>query len=191
MIDFIKTAEAYDKREVKVNVRDRIPKPKWLDMYHDQLAFFYFREDKILTEGRVLPGALVIANDKLFKKNILFFLNKSHPANFIYSEDKYYKENPEKLSSLAGCLAELYGKKARDEDEQVIVGMFQGGFNRPIRQRIPDSMTGGHTVYMTTIIVNRAHLPGGRISGTIYPILVIDDEQADAMILPKWYWAEK
>lgn len=192
-MDFTKTAQNFEKRKGEIDEKDKIPPPPWLDMYRDQLAFFYFREEKILKEGTVLPGALVAGNEKLYKKSLLFYKNKSHPAHFIYSWDPFFFTRPESLSEIAQNVEQVYRSGKTKAEETGAMRMFGGGFDRPIQQRLPASFAKDKAVYLTTVIVNRRHLPQGKLSGEnrLYPLIVIDDDKADAMMLPKWYWILK
>lgn len=48
--------------------------------------------------------------------------------------------------------------------------------------------TGDKKVFMTTTVIHREHIPNGYLDRKIYSVLTIDNNKADAIILPKWYW---
>ena len=69
------------------------------------------RREELVLEGELVLGAVVMANTLLYK-----YKNKHDcPAVFIYSYEKYFEENPNKLKKLA---QEIYA--IRELSEQVL-----------------------------------------------------------------------
>lgn len=191
VIDIKASGEAYEKRSVKVDPKDRIKRPSWLDQYTDSLAYLFFRIDTLLENGRVVPSAVVLANDKLYHRRSLIY-RKDHPAYFVYSHDRYYAENTSELEEIASKLLEISESEERKtKEEKRVTAFFTGEKNRPIHKKVPELYTEGREVFFTTTVVCRKHLKGGKLSEKIYPMLVVDDDKADAMMLPCRYWAEK
>ena len=191
MIDIKASAKTYAARSVKNDPKDHIKRPSWLDQYKDSLAYLFFRIDTILEKGNVVPSAVVLANDKLYHRRSLVY-RKDHPAYFVYSYDPYYVENADELVTIASKLLEIsISEDKKNKDEKKVTSFFNGEMNRPIRKKVPEAYTDGREVYFTTTIVCRSHLPKGKLEErTVYPLLVIDDDKADAMMLPAKYWIE-
>ena len=191
MIDIKASGKKFYERKNRNDPGDRIKRPSWLDQYNDSLAYLFYRFDELLENGKVVPASVVLANDKLYHRAGLFY-RKDHPAYFVYSFDSYYDGHTDELETLAAKLLAVGQAESKNtKDEKKITSFFSGGKNRPIHKKVPESFTDGREVFFTTTIVSRKHLEKGKLQYKTYPLIVTDDEKADAMMLPKKYWVCK
>jgi len=192
--DIIKTAEFYEDNK-DFRTENFMQCPKWLEPEYDEaghyqeipddlyLLFDPLIQQKFFKEGKVAAGALVQANTLLFKRG-----RDALPANYIYSTDPYYMENPEELAELANALFDTKGEQGYLPSIQKLADLLADEFERIYCYRLPKAITEGRDVFFTTVIVDRKHLPEKKITGGIIPFLVLAENKPDAVILPHWYW---
>lgn len=142
---------------------------------------------KLIMEGDLVPGALIMANELLFWDDNDY----DCPAVFIYSHDKYYEENPEELISLAH---KLYDLTSLSEDELVfdmakkeIADILKDEYSPSFNRVVPRELTGGRTVFMTTLVVVRDEIENGFLDRRIYPLLVKDGVISALILNYKFY----
>ena len=161
--------------------------PDWMEEDPTEpLWNIYLQQERFFSEGQIVISCVVQANTLLFKG-----FKDDCPANFIYTREPYYYENPEELSTLASKLYSLKGERAGRRDLQFIADALEDEMERFFRIPLPDVLTEGRTVFITSVMVHRRHIPKRKLSESFYPLLTIDCEDADAMILPKWYWSDR
>lgn len=136
----------------------------------------YFDFD-VLNKGKIYYACLVQANNRLFKKtdNAYSVL----PAVFVYSTEAYYEENPYALESIAGKIFE-------DRENNILKNETHYFTN----VKVDESLTDGHEVYITTLMVNRAHLPLGYLSNSITLLIAEPLTCSSAFIVDVKYLTE-
>lgn len=171
--------------------------PEWMEPDYDEdgnyvetpdelfLLFDPFLQRKFYKKGQVAVGALVQANSLLFEKGI-----DNCPANYVYSTDPYYMEYPGNLLDIAQALFQIKGDEGFYSSIQRLVDSMENEEERIFAYKLPRHVTGGRAVYFTTLVVDREHLPQKRIVEPVVPLLVLENNKPDAMILPHWYWQE-
>ena len=189
-----KTIEKFGKN-LSLDRADFVPCPYWLEPEYDENGNFIdepdpmyyicdpFTQRKFYSEGQVALGAMVQANIDLFKKG-----REDLPANFIYSFDPYYMEHQDELLALAEGLFATKGDRGYRPSIQKLADILADEYERVFAYKLPRDVTDGRSVYFTTVIVVRDHLPEGKIVKRMMPMLVLEGEQPDAMILPHWRW---
>lgn len=167
--------------------RNLIYPPEWLkNKTNDSLIKIYNQLDSFYQSGVIVLGCVVQANTLLFKSNF-----RNCPANFIYTQDDYYYNNPSKLSLLASKLFSLKGNQDLPKDAQYFADTLQNELGRVYNIPVPMSITDNRNVVFTTLMVHRKHIPKHKVCNRFYPLIVLPDHKPDAMILPKWYWSEE
>ncbi len=192
--DCWKTAH-YLEHNRKPAKEDFLKCPEWLEPEYDEIGGYIEEPDQLLLlydsllqrrfyrEGRVALGALVQANIHIFEKGKI-----DYPANYIYTMDQYYWKEPERLASLAYALFDTKGNHGYQPRIQRLADLMEDELERVFCYRLPRDITEGRNVYFTTVVVQRNHLPYNKIIGNLYPLLVLEGNMPDAMILPHWYW---
>jgi hypothetical protein len=122
------------------------------------------------------------------------------PAGAVYSFDPIFDRHPEWLEPIATGLYRFHeGQVALDTDPCASVPLapsvanlrhqLRTGYERPLAQPLPLELSGGRRVFHTTLMLHRAHLPGGYLVGSRLPLLV-ERRVGDgvAMVLPGELW---
>ncbi len=147
------------------------------------MLFDAMLQRRFFQEGKVALGALVQANELLFKRGF-----DDCPANYIYTRDEYYIKQPGELEGLAYALFDTKGKAGYYPSIQKLADLLADETERIYCYKLPRDVTEGREVYFTTVFVSREHLPQGRIVESLKPMLILPYNEPDAMILPHWYW---
>lgn len=194
--DWKKTIQYFESKR-SLDEKNFIKCPFWLSPVYDENGGFEeepdqlwplcdpFKQRKFYTEGKVALGVLVQANEKLFQKGIFDL-----PANYIYTTDMYYYDHPEELIDLAYALFDTKGGHGYLPSIQTLADILEDEIERVFAYKLPRNITEGRDVYFTSVLVCRKHLAEKKIVGKVTPLIVLENEQPDAMILPHWFWAE-
>ena len=159
-------------------------RPPWLKAT-DRLAGLSRELDLLLLTGEVVWGALVQANNLLFKPG-----PHDHPALAIYAADRSFDDRPETLQAIARRLFRLKNTTPEDPAERRLADMITDEMERGLGWMVPKSLTGGEEVLSTTFMVFRSHLPGRRLQSGWFPLLIHHDAPW-IMIVPGVYWPRR
>ena len=87
-------------------------KRSWYDD-DEELLNLYDMQEEFFEKGEFAIGAIVAANNRLFKWGVLDL-----PAYIIYTFDKYYNDvdHMEELENIADQIADLGGKRQEDKN---------------------------------------------------------------------------
>ena len=192
--DYRKTCEYFQQnREIKKE--NFLKCPEWLEPEYDYDGTYLYEPDelymlfdpmlqmKFFKEGKVALGALVQANELLFKRG-----SDNCPANYIYTRDPYYTEHTEEFHALAMDLFQTKGEAGFIPSIQKLADILADEEECTYCYKLPRNVTEGREVYFTTIMVDRDHLPGKKLAEGLKPMLILPYSKPDAMILPYWYW---
>jgi hypothetical protein len=168
----------YDERQKIVMMQ----KPDWA--MSDDLKYLFKHATKVFTEGRVVWGALVQANEGLFKPNTC-----NAPGEVIY--DPQGLTPPSILKRLAG---ELYFLKANPPPENTPLKPYadhlQNEMTRLFHWPIPASLS-ALPLFASTTYFDCRLLPGGAIGCKVFPLLVHDAYPGAVLPLPAALWDPK
>ncbi|MDE5569897.1 MAG: hypothetical protein K2J47_05330 [Ruminococcus sp.] len=179
----------------------RTKPPMVYGLKKDPLGDIYQSADKLINEGEVYYGVIVQANELLFHKYNPFNVNYSCdcPMNIIYSKDNFFNVYPELLHEAASYIYSFKNtENAPPEIKRIVDSVtdeYERLFNVPVYVKdIPAIMeiapeVCNATVYFTTVMVFRQHLPRKYLKGWFLPIIACDD-CCSVMVLPKKYWTE-
>lgn len=141
-------------------------------------------QQRFYTEGKIAVGAIVQANELLFEKG-----KDNCPANFIYTTEPYFIENPAELLYIADILFDTKGDDGYRPSIQKLADLLADEYERIFCYKLPRDIFDNKEIYFTSVFVDRKHLPTKiLIPQIIYPMLILPDNKPDAMILPHWYW---
>lgn len=182
--DYNKTIQYFQNNREYQN-KNALEAPDWIYQSKDAMRILFdpFVQRKFYKEGKIAIGALVQANILLYEKNKI-----SCPANYIYTTDPYYINNPEELENIAGALYQTKGDYGYRPTIQKLADLLADETERIFAYKLPRDITEGRDVYFTTVFVQREHLPNNILEDKICPMLVLEGQTPDAYILPKWYW---
>lgn len=160
----------------------------WMIKYRDKRFLALYRDQRILMKrGMVVWAHLVQANNLLFEKGKF-----NHPANIVCSPDYLFDDNLSKLAIISRELYQLKNQKI-EHPEMSELKVFADAITNENRGllnvEIPNSITFNKTVYFTTIMVYRKHIPLGYLKSGWFPVLIAPEKTPAAMILPSRYWS--
>lgn len=157
--------------------------------YHSNSVLPYAAKkayDNLLMEGTVVWGSLVQANTGIFQPG-----NEDLPALYVFSQEDYFKEFPPHLVEISSRLFALKGTKTGqpliDETAERITNEYKNSCGYPIPYRLTD----GHDVFLSVVFLFRDHLPYGRLTSRIMPLLVNLPHNGLALPLPLNFWTEE
>lgn len=161
-------------------------KPKWLAR-DSVLRALFDDQDLLLREGRTAWGAFAQVNTILFSdEGPNGTLNA--PGDALHSEDPAARADPLPLIDIAHRLYDLKDGSASDLDRQRVGEMLADEVLRKSGEPIPASLSPEFPTFMTSIFVDRRHLPLGYVSGTLLPLLVLPEKTRAVMIVPCEFW---
>lgn len=186
-----KTRDYFIQRATTVPKEDIPVCPDWLAKDKTNLLNHLYQEiETLYLNGKVVYGCVVQANSILFDPDLK---HVCAPALIVYSPDPYYNTHLFELEEIARILFLI--KKMRKNS--LIPEMLD---IRSIVKRekeyvyhilLPKELTHGKDVYLTTILIDTAHLPYQNLSNIrFFPLLILPDSLTSSMILPYWYWDE-
>ena len=162
----------------------------WTDIFSrkpkELLAVAYDDRNQraVWKQGRVYWGALVQANNALFKPQA-----NAYPANIIFSTSDTIDMNPIFISDIARTLFSLKNTHPDDTEIRKFADAITDEKKRTFNLQLPRSVIKGADVFFTTVILKPDHLPKGYLSGGIFPIMNRKNFDA-SLLVPHKYWPD-
>jgi hypothetical protein len=163
----------------------KLPKPPWTNS-KETLSKIYSEYLILAQTGEIHYAHLVQANVILFK----FFPHLNCPANIIVSLNDYYAERPHDLKYTANVLFGYKNTENAPEELKVITDSITDEYDRLYNVKLPNEPDMRSDIFFTTIMVYRKHLPGRKLSGSLFPVLTDPKNLQSTLILPKKYWTK-
>lgn len=183
------TRVKYNEQRLKMGFFEkrkfRIKPPLWIKMTRSRLGEIYKDNELLRTEGKVVWGHIIQANQLLFDPEA----KENCPAAALYSLDPYYDGNLEELEVIAGSLFDIKGKST-SKNLQKFSDMLADETTIQMKLKIPHELTGGRDVFYTSIMVHRNQLPFPFLATSAFPLLVHESKTKSTMILPVKYWSD-
>ena len=159
--------------------------PSWLASEPDKTLLRQYDDNEILIrEGVVAWAHIVQANGTLFGKGSV-----DSPAVVLYSHDPSIAEEPFFLSEVAELLFEQKGQTTSPELQR-FADMLASEHTNNYDVPVPDELTDGVPTLYTTLMINRARLPGGYLAERLFPVIVSPRRSSAVAILPLDFWDE-
>ena len=157
----------------------QIVPPSWM-LNNDPLIEQINHLGKLYSEGRLVWAAIVQANKFLFDEDKAF----SCPADIVY--DPTGRTPSYQLTNVA---SQLYALKHTTPDDPELRRYAEHVTDEQERhiQRVPSALS-ALPLITTGIFLWRPHLPNGKLSMNIIPILVHDDCEGIVTMLPARFW---
>jgi hypothetical protein len=162
----------------------QIKRPWWCEEHAPKLSAIYEQQQLLREEGTIVWGACVQVNMLLNRPG-----RDDCPGAVIYSTESSWSDELTTLLTLADRLFELKDGTRRTEDEKAFGKLVADERPRVMHRAVPQSMTNGHRVILTTVMFHRKHLPGCRMTRSYFPLLVHPDVKATLMV-PSRTWPE-
>ena len=153
---------------------------------NDELRVIWDEQKKLLKKGKVVWGALIQANQMLFR------IDHYHaPGEVICSDDSHFDAYPDELRDLAKACGSLKFTQPDEATEaelaRDITDEYVRSFGKPIPPRFLADWTTGQRVSRYTVFFQRNHLPEKVLCEGIFPLLT-HPECESVMFLPCELW---
>jgi hypothetical protein len=155
--------------------------PGWVT--RDPLREVYGRRDELLSKGVVVWGALVQANQLLFRPG-----THDAPGEVLYCADANREVDPAELWMIATRLFALKGTVPSDASLVPFADHLTGETGRVFGMALPASLSPVFPASLSSVILNRRYLPSGTLERSVLPLLVLARDPRVSMVLPSKYW---
>lgn len=136
-----------------------------------------------MSQGKLVWGNIIQANNYLFTPG-----NCSYPADVIYPVKQPQNFEPEVLREIASKIFRLKGTEPTDPLLLKVANHMTDECDRTFGLFVPSSFCLNIPCELSTIFVNRQHLPNGYLSRSLFPLIVSSEQPKIAMILPSRFW---
>lgn len=136
-----------------------------------------FYDFGVLRDGQIIYAYLVEANTALFRRN---YGQRVFPAVVVYSMDEYFEAHPTELKDIADGLYENRKNNFLRDEHKFFSNV-----------KLNTQSTERRTVYATTIMLYRYHLPFGVLAGEdMFPIIAAPKKSAAVFAVDAKYWTD-
>jgi len=137
----------------------------------------------LFLEGTVVWAAVVQANMDCYLDG-----DVDLPANVVISPSSAFDGNPGFLLTIARRLLGLKNTKPLDPDLEIMASLITDEHNFASNELVPDKITGGHEVYLTSSVMHRACFPDRMVGDMIFPMMICPERTFVSLVLPSTYW---
>jgi hypothetical protein len=149
----------------------------------DTLNTLFRNQNKLMRLGNLVWGSIAQANNHLFAP-----VQVSYPADVIFPAKQTPDFNPEILSEISNKIFRLKGTIPTDPLLLKIANHLTDEYDRTFGLFIPSSYCLNIPCELSTIFIDRRHLPNGYLSRSLFPLIVSPQQPKIAMILPAQFW---
>lgn len=151
------------------------PCPDWLAS--DDLQLFFTQGPKVLRNGKLSWGIVVLADRHLHDRND----PRDGVAEVLYATRGGAATSVEHLIGVRSRLQELTGESEDPADPS-------GSSERMFGEVLPDWIAQGTPCAVSSTYIIRKHLPGRHLADYVVPILMSQKEPKVVAILPEYFW---
>jgi len=155
----------------------RLDHGTWADTHGEE-------HDRLFADGRVVWGALVMANSGLFAPG-----KRDLPAAVVYSHDDTFDSNPLELKQVATKTVRLKDTLPDDPQLRAFAAEVTDETARENNTLVPPALTYGKVVRYETLYIQRHRLPTQYLADWILPVIVNPKRPTHVMVLPLEYWS--
>jgi hypothetical protein len=155
-------------------------RPSWI--LFDRLSRYFERFRVVFEQGRLTWGCTVQANISLFERG-----QAGAPGEVVYVSDPEAAVDLVELRSIADRLFELKGLPQLDPVAHRVSNYLANELERAFRLPAPRLLAQAPPCALSTVFFERRHFPDRRLSQGAFPLLVLDELDAVA-VLPSRYW---
>lgn len=149
-----------------------------------QLKSIYDDHQFLLEQGNVVWAVLVVASNDLFSKG-----QNDGRGVVVYSPQLHLHDELLRLVELADKMGEQRTRYISDVDEKRLYGEVNNNNGWLIPQAVPASLSKNDSVFTSSILCVRKHMPQNRLVSNCFPILTHPKITSIAM-LPELFWPE-
>lgn len=155
--------------------------PAWAR--NDTLKIFFKNQNRLMSQGELVWGNIIQANNCLFMPG-----DCSYPADVIYPINQTSDFEPEVLSEIASKIFRLKSTEPTDPLLLKVANHMTDECDRAFGLFVPSNFCLNIPCELSTIFVNRQHLPNGYLSRGLFPLIISSEQPKIAMILPSRFW---
>ncbi|WP_394831390.1 hypothetical protein LVJ94_33250 [Pendulispora rubella] len=156
--------------------------PAWLGE-GDPLAAAHRLHPRLLNEGHIVMGYLVMANVAMFRLGA-----GTSPGLVVHPRDPNLLVEADELERASHEIYALRSLEPVDEDLDKLASFLRAESERCFSLPVPPALSQGRPLFLSALLPYRLHLPVPRLAAHLLPLLVCDalDEVA---LLPAACWA--
>lgn len=177
----ISSQKKFENRTLRDRVYLQIPTPNWAK--DDQLEGFFENQSHVLN-GRLTWGWLIQADEDLSEAG-----ESDGLGEVVFCSKPGISAQVETLKAVAETLRGYQTTFPDHPNLKAVAALVNDPAIRKFGTPIPAKLTNSHPCAISTIYIPRKHLPEGKLSDPLFPILVSENPQM-AMILPERFWPE-
>lgn len=161
--------------------------PGWFsNPSEDELGTVFKDSELLLTQGKVVWGSLVMANNLIFAEG-----NTDLPGVIVYSSEFHRHDDLLRLSDVSEKVSALKAGTRNNAEEKQLGEWLADERTTMLAHPVPKSIAKGDTsLFTSTLLFFREHLPGNNLATGYFPILTHPSSKA-VMVLPGSFWPKE
>lgn len=192
-----KTIERFRKKGGKMVPADKITADPVMEnalRSGDPVGGIYQSQKQIYKIGSLYLGAVIKPLDpEIYSESIDLSENAGRttvPAFMVYTDAPYFKERPADLKRVADAVGGnvSFGIPLSENDLQII-NYLSANTSRPFNIGYNGTLSMGHNVYITTVILDKHHLCNAKLSNKLLYVIAAPGQTEYAAVLPAWYYS--
>jgi hypothetical protein len=157
-------------------------RPHWLTQ-DDELRRNFDEQERLFTHGGIELAAFVMVNEVLLRD-----ADVGAPGMCVHTDDPWYAEHSGELFELAQRVGDLDETTPDEPELAALAEHVTDEMAREHRRPLPAAWTGGRRVYVSTVFVERDHLPRRWFVHSLVPLVTAPAVTQVAAILPSRWW---
>jgi hypothetical protein len=151
----------------------------------DKLQNFFWYYQDVLRDGVVTWGHVIQANAGLYRPG-----RGDCPGEVVYCSNLDDEPDADRLEAVAERLYALKTSEFDDPELDKIAGYLADERVRVFGLEVPASLSGPMPCAISTVYFARRQLPGGRLTGTLLPVVVSPRAPRVVVVLPARFWPD-
>jgi hypothetical protein len=164
----------------------RLRKPEW-DYTNDDICNSLDNFHKVFKEGKLAWGHIIQVN------RLMFGATKTNsPGEMLIWADEEIDFNVHDIGYMAQELFNLKGQSAnlKNPETKEFALYLENERIRTYGLKIPLQLTNGIDFRISTVYFQRNHLPKGRVTNGLFPILYMETDPMAVVTVPYKFWPQ-
>ena len=163
-------------------------KPDWDWKNDPEIKLMIDSWKNIFKNGKLGWACTVQANRNMYEKG-----DTNCPGNILIWTDEEKPADLHKMAHLAHNLYDIKGDSELIDDPEIKAFAYslENEYGRQMRLDLPQRITDGDAITMTTIYYQRRCLPNGILSYPFYPVAYLPGEQIICAMIPCEFWPDE
>lgn len=158
--------------------------PEW-DWRDDDIKNSIIFRNKTFINGKLTWGMIIQVNNLMFEDS-----NDNCPGEVLIWKSAIEKFDFEVFKSIAHTIYNLKGESnsIKNRDEKKFALYLEDELIRQYGLKVPYQISQGLELYVSTVYFQRRHIPERKITGSLFPILYLEEDPMVAIIVPSKFW---